>query len=62
LSDFLVGLGLVFVIEGLIYALFPVEALKLYECLKAIPSEQLRMVGLITAIVGLSIVWLVRGA
>jgi hypothetical protein len=62
LSDFLVGLGLVFVIEGLIYALFPAEALKLYERLKAIPSEQLRMVGLITAIVGLSIVWLVRGA
>ncbi|MGB0381479.1 MAG: DUF2065 domain-containing protein [Alphaproteobacteria bacterium] len=62
MSDFLVGLGLVFVIEGLIYALFPSEALKLYERLKAIPSEQLRMVGLITAIVGLSIVWLVRGA
>jgi len=60
-TDFVVGLGLVFVIEGLLYALFPTQVLNWLEKLRAADMESLRIGGMIMAIMGLGIVWLVRG-
>jgi uncharacterized protein YjeT (DUF2065 family) len=59
--DFLVALGLVFVIEGLIFAAFPGKAKHAVTAVLETPDSVLRAVGLASALVGLLVVWLIRG-
>jgi len=60
MSDFLAALGLVFVIEGLIFAAFPSHAKAAMKSVLETPDATLRGIGLGAAIVGLILVWLVR--
>jgi len=60
MSDFLAALGLVFVIEGLIFAAFPAQGKKAIESVLTTPPATLRVIGLGSALVGLLIVWIVR--
>lgn len=59
--DFLAALGLVFVIEGLIFAAFPAQAKKAIQSVGETPDASLRVIGIGSAVVGLILVWLVRG-
>jgi uncharacterized protein YjeT (DUF2065 family) len=59
--DFLAAIGLVFVIEGLIFAAFPTSAKKAVASVLDTPDGTLRMIGIGSAVIGLIIVWLVRG-
>jgi uncharacterized protein YjeT (DUF2065 family) len=59
--DFLAALGLVFVIEGLLFAAFPGAAKRAVAAMTATPDGALRVVGLISATFGLAVIWLVRG-
>jgi len=61
MSDFLVALGLVFVIEGLIFAAFPGSAKKAMAAVQETPDNMLRIVGIVSAVIGVVLVWLVRG-
>lgn len=61
MSDFVAALGLVFVIEGLIFAALPGPAKRAMMSVVETPEGQLRVVGIGSAIVGLILVWLVRG-
>jgi uncharacterized protein YjeT (DUF2065 family) len=61
MSDLLTAIGLVFVIEGLIFAGFPDSAKKAIASVLDTPDTSLRAIGIGSAIVGLIIVWLVRG-
>ncbi len=61
MSDFVAALGLVFVIEGLIFAAFPGHAKKAMQSVLETPETTLRAIGLISALIGLAVVWLVRG-
>jgi uncharacterized protein YjeT (DUF2065 family) len=61
MSDFLAALGLVFMIEGLIFAAFPASAKKAVASVLDTPDTPLRMIGIGSAVVGLIVVWLVRG-
>jgi uncharacterized protein YjeT (DUF2065 family) len=61
MSDFLAALGLVFVIEGLIFAAFPDAAKRAITSVLETPDISLRLIGIGSALVGLIIVWLVRG-
>ena len=54
------AIGLVFVIEGVIYSLFPNVMKRMMMVALALPSSRLRSVGLTMAMVGFTIVWLVR--
>ena len=54
------AIGLVFVIEGVIYSLFPNGMKRMMMVALAQPSGRLRSVGLTMAMVGLAIVWMVR--
>ena len=58
---FLVALGLVFVIEGLVFAAFPGPAKRALTTVTESPENFLRIVGIVSAVVGLVIIWLVRG-
>lgn len=61
MSDFLAALGLVFVIKGLIFAAFPDAAKRAMTSVLETPDISLRLIGIGSALVGLIIVWLVRG-
>ena len=61
MSDFLVALGLVFVIEGIVFAAFPESAKRAVTAMLETPDAVLRMVGLASAAVGLALVWFIRG-
>ncbi len=60
MRDFLVGLALVLVIEGFLYAAFPEAMKRMLEQVKTIPPQSLRIVGLGSVVVGLGMVWLIR--
>jgi hypothetical protein len=61
MSDFVVAIGLVFVIEGLVFAAFPNSAKKAVAAVMATPDLSLRIIGIGSALLGLILVWLMRG-
>lgn len=61
MTDFLAALGLVFVIEGLLFAALPGHGKKAIASVMATPEPTLRIIGIGSAVAGLLIVWLVRG-
>lgn len=61
MSDFLVALGLVFVFEGVLFAGFPGMAKRAMQSALDTPESTLRVVGIVSAVIGLLTVWLVRG-
>ena len=58
----LTALGLVFVIEGLTYALVPGGIKRLMTMMLQTSDEQLRVTGAFAVALGVLIVWLVRGS
>ena len=61
MSDFIVAIGLVFAIEGLVFAAFPGAAKRLAANALESPENTLRIAGVVSAVLGIVIVWLVRG-
>ena len=61
MSDLIVGLAMVFVIEGMLYALFPARMRIMVQQMVNMPDSMLRNVGLASLGVGVFVVWLVRG-
>jgi len=61
MADFIVALGLVFVIEGLIFAVSPGSAKNAMAHVLETPDGPLRVVGVASAVVGVILVWFVRG-
>ena len=61
MADFLVALGLVFVIEGLIFAVSPSAAKNAMAHVLETADGPLRAVGVASAIVGVVLVWFIRG-
>ncbi len=60
MSQFLVALGLVFVIEGLMFAAFPGAARRAVVALLETPEHSLRVVGVLSAMFGLLVIWVTR--
>jgi uncharacterized protein len=60
-ADFLTAIGLVLVIEGVLYALFPGVVRRMLALLMTQPPVAVRAAGLAGAALGVVIVWLVRG-
>ncbi len=61
MSDFIVALGLVFVLEGLVFSAFPATAKRAMESVQQAPDGTLRIVGIVSAIVGIVLIWAIRG-
>ncbi len=61
MSDFLAAIGLVLVVEGLVYGGFPGLAKRLATEVLGAPENALRMLGLASIALGVGVVWLVRG-
>ncbi len=61
MTDLLVAIGLILVIEGCLLALFPDAMRRMMVAMQQVPAEFLRGAGLIAAVVGVALVWLIRG-
>ncbi|MCC6946609.1 MAG: DUF2065 domain-containing protein [Bradyrhizobiaceae bacterium] len=61
MTDFVVAIGLVLVIEGVMFAAFPGIARRAMAAMMETPEASLRTSGVVAAVAGLLIVWLVRG-
>ena len=61
MSDFLAAIGLFFAIEGLVLAAFPAGAKRAMAAALESPDHRLRIGGIVSAAIGVVIVWLVRG-
>ena len=58
--DFLTALGLVLVIEGLLYAFVPRHLKQVIAMMQSFPEDRLRVSGVIAAALGVGLVWLAR--
>jgi len=54
------ALGLVLIVEGLVYALAPGIIERMLEALRAMPVEMRRMIDLAAMAAGLALVWLAK--
>ena len=60
MSDFLAALGLGLAIEGILFAAFPLGTKRAMAAALETPDSRLRVAGIVSAVVGVAIVWLVR--
>ncbi|MBW8269539.1 DUF2065 domain-containing protein [Caldovatus aquaticus] len=56
------AIAVVLAIEGLFYALAPGAMRRALAALSAAPEEQLRTGGLVAAVIGIALAWVLRGA
>jgi len=61
MSDFLVAIGLVFAIEGILFAAFPGAVKRAMLQVVETPDQALRVIGIASAVIGVLLVWLIRG-
>ena len=60
MTEFIIAIGLVFVIEGFIYALFPAPMKKMIKIALEISDNSLRLAGLIAVFIGLVIIYIFK--
>ena len=57
MKELTIAIGLLLFIEGLLYALFPSKMKNMLKVIEKMQANQLRISGLIFAIIGFAIVW-----
>jgi uncharacterized protein len=60
MNELVIAVGLVFIIEGLVYAVAPGRLKAILARMEQVSDEALRMGGLIAVGVGVAIIWLAR--
>lgn len=60
MSEIITAIGLVFVIEGLAYALMPGGMKQILAIMAEMPDESIRNTGLVAVTAGVAVVWLAR--
>ncbi len=58
--DFITAIGMVFVIEGLLYVIAPYRLKSMMAMMEKIPPETLRNLGVFAVALGVFIVWVAR--
>jgi uncharacterized protein len=59
-TDFLIGVGVLFVLEGLMFVASPTWMRRAMKSAMATPDNVLRAVGIGSAVAGLILIWVVR--
>ena len=57
MKELIIAIGLLLFIEGMLYALFPSKMKNMLKIIEKISTSQLRISGLLFALVGFVIVW-----
>ena len=58
--DFLIGVGNLFVLEGVLFAASPAFMRRAMKSAMEMPDNILRAVGIASAVAGLILIWLIR--
>ena len=61
MTEFIIAIGLVLFIEGLLCALFPSKIKNMSKLIEAMPTNNLRSIGIVFSIIGFIIIWYVKG-
>jgi uncharacterized protein YjeT (DUF2065 family) len=59
-ADFLIGIGILFVLEGILFLAIPGWMRRAMKSALATPDNILRLAGIGSAIAGLILIWIVR--
>ena len=57
MQELIIAIGLLLFIEGILYALFPSKMKNMLKIIEKFPVNQLRLSGLLFAVIGFVIVW-----
>ena len=60
MTEFIIAIGLVLFIEGLLCALFPSKIKNMSKLIETMSINNLRTIGLVYAIIGLVIIWYIK--
>ena len=61
MSEVAAAIGLILALEGALYALFPELMKRMAVQVTQTPGDTLRVAGVLSAVAGVVLVWLVRG-
>ena len=61
MKEFIIAIGLVLFIEGLLCALFPSKIKNMSKLIEAMPANSLRTIGIVFAVIGFIIIWYIKG-
>ena len=59
-KEFIIAIGLILFVEGLICALFPSKIKNMTKLIEAMPANNLRILGVVFTIIGLIIIWYIK--
>ena len=59
-ADFLIGIGILFVFEGILFLAFPGWMRRAMKSALQSPDNMLRIAGLVSAVGGLILIWAIR--
>tara|TARA_B100000700_G_scaffold172951_1_gene191096 strand:+ start:232 stop:417 length:186 start_codon:yes stop_codon:yes gene_type:complete len=60
MKEFIIAIGLVLFIEGLLCALFPSKIKTMSKLIETMPKKSLRIIGMAFSIVGFIIIWYIK--
>ena len=60
MRELVIAIGLLLFIEGMLYALFPSKMKNMLKIVEKLPVSQLRISGLLFALIGFAIVWYLK--
>jgi len=60
MNEFIIAIGLVLFIEGLVCALFPSKIKNMSKLIEAMSVNSLRTIGIVSAIIGFIVIWYIK--
>ena len=60
MTEFIIAIGLVLLIEGLLCALFPSKIKNMSKLIETMPLNNLRTIGIVFTIIGFFIIWYIK--